>query len=119
MKWLVKADCLVEDGYVTWEIEADSFENAWDKAYGLARNSSVADEGAVEVEPLEEDKQLICDKLLEVLWLTRNLYDVESLGYDPEKETVTAVFLNGSVKVANVAMDSGTSMIRDIIAQIL
>ena len=118
MKWLVKADCLVDEGFVTWEIDADNCESAWDKAYGLARNSIVADEGTVEVEPLEEDKQLICDKLLEVLWLTRNLYDVESLGYNPEDETVVAVFSNGGVKVANVAMDSGTSMIRDIIAQI-
>lgn len=36
-----------------------------------------------------------------------------------QKKVVTATFLNGVEKHANVAMDSGTSMIRDIIAQIV
>lgn len=119
MKWLVKAGCLVDDGWVTWEVEADSLEEAEQKGYWKASYSSVADTGNIEIEPLEEDKQLICDKLLEVLWLTRNLYDVAQLSYDPEREVVEAMFRNGGIKTANVAADSGTSMIRDIISQIL
>lgn len=58
-----------------------------------------------------ENKQRICDLLLPALQ--------ETLDYDAEKEVVTATFLNGAEKHANVAMDSGTSMIRDIIAQIV
>ena len=119
MKWLVKADCLVDTGIITWEVEAESAEEAASEGYQLANHSGVADSGTIEVEPLEEDKQLICDKLLEVLWLTRGLYDVQELTYDAEKETVTALFSSGFTKVANVAMDSGTSLIRDVIGQIL
>ena len=119
MKWLVKAGCLVDTGVVTWEVEADSMEEAEDKGYTLARKSNVADSGDVTVQPLGEDKQLICDKLVELLHLTRNLYDVLELKYDPEKEAVTALFETGYTKTVNVAMDSGTSMIKDIIDHIL
>lgn len=119
MKWLVKADCLVDEGFVTWNVDANSPEEAEEKGYQLARKSSVADIGTIDVEPLEEDKQLICDKLLAVLQITRNLYDLIELQYNPEKEIVVAGFANGYTKTANVALDSGTSMIRDIIRQIL
>ena len=119
MKWLVKAGCLVDKGWVTTEIEADSAWEAEDKAYQWARKSSVADSGNVYVEPLEEDKQLICNKLLEALQLTRNLHDLEDLLYLPEKELVEAMFSSGYRKYANVAADSGTAMIIDIIKQIV
>lgn len=119
MKWLVKADCLVDEGYVTWEVEADSPEEAEWKGIALARKSNVADSGTVDIEPLEEDKQLICDKLLEVLQLTRGLYDVLELQYRPETETVVAGFASGFTKTANVAADSGIAMIRDILRQIV
>lgn len=66
-----------------------------------------------------EDKQRICSALAPVLRLTRNLYDLAYLHYDPETETVKATFLNGHTKTANVALDSGTAMIRDIIQQIV
>lgn len=66
-----------------------------------------------------EDKQCICNALVPVLRLTRNLYDLISLYYDPRTETVKATFLNGHTKTANVALDSGTAMIRDIIQQIV
>ena len=52
-----------------------------------------------------EDLQLICDLLTKTLRMTGNLSDLKKLDYN--------------VKTANVAADSGTSMIRDIIAQIL
>jgi len=66
-----------------------------------------------------ENKQEILDLLLPALQATRNLGDLVSLTYDSETEMVAAVFANGSSKLANVAMDSGTSMIRDVIKQIV
>lgn len=79
---------------------------------------------AKELEQLQEltsmeDKQRICSALAPLLRLTRNLYDLAYLHYDPETETVKATFLNGHTKTANVALDSGTAMIRDIIQQIV
>lgn len=68
-----------------------------------------------------EEKQKICDLLLPALQATRNLYDLKKLTYhrDGDRETVTATFRNGYDKHANVSMDSGTSMIRDIVKQIV
>lgn len=66
-----------------------------------------------------ENKELICKMLVPVLQNTRNLYDLIDLTYDPETEIVTALFRSGYTKKANVLMDSGTSMIRDIIKQIV
>lgn len=68
-----------------------------------------------------EDKQLICDLLFEALQATRELSDLEGLTYryiSAGNEIVEAVFPGGYVKVANVSMDSGIAMIRDIIKQI-
>jgi len=66
-----------------------------------------------------EDKQQILDLLLPALQATRNLSDLVSLRYDSAKDMVVAVFASGGVKMANVAMDSGTSMIRDVLKQIV
>lgn len=66
-----------------------------------------------------ENKQRICELLLPALQETRNLHDLANLTYDEEREMVIAEFTSGNVKRANVAMDSGTAMIRDIIYQIL
>lgn len=66
-----------------------------------------------------EDLQLICDLLTKTLKATGNLSDLKKLDYNRKTETVKATFENGSTKMADVAADSGTSMIRDIIAQIL
>lgn len=68
---------------------------------------------------MHEDKQKICDLLLPALQATRNLDDLINLQYDAEYELVQATFSSGFTKAANVAMDSGTSMIRDIIKQIV
>ena len=66
-----------------------------------------------------EDKQKICDLLLSVLQATHNLRDLEDLEYDPDNEKVIATFASGDIKRVNVALDSGTSMTRDIIGQIV
>lgn len=61
-----------------------------------------------------EDKQKICDLLLATLQATRNAHDLISLTYDGDRETVTATFVGGGKYIINVALDSGTAMIRDI-----
>lgn len=61
-----------------------------------------------------ENKIEICNQLCKALQLTYNASDLVSLDYDPEMEIVTVVFEGGSRKI-NVAMDSGTAMIRDIV----
>lgn len=118
MKYLATADSLVTDELIIWEIEADTPEEAWNKGFDLARNSNYAKEGSVIVRPLEEDKQAICDKLLEALQLTSNLHNLRYLKYLPYKEQVVAYFPGGN-KTVNVSADSGTAMIRDIIKGIV
>lgn len=63
-----------------------------------------------------EDKQKILDLLLPALQATRNLAD---LVYREDRELVYAKFASGNQKIANVAMDSGTALIRDVIEQII
>lgn len=83
----------------------DSQEEA--QAYADAINESAAEMSSV------------CTLLAPVLQRTRNLRDLESLEYDDEREMVYARFSNGGTKVVNVAMDSGTSMILDIVRRIV
>lgn len=66
-----------------------------------------------------ENKQAICNRLAYALMATRSFHDLAYLEYDPKTETVKAVFNSGYVKTANVCMDSGVAMIRDIIQQIV
>jgi hypothetical protein len=61
-----------------------------------------------------ENKQLICDLLLKACQATYHAADLVSFDYDAETEVVTATFENGYKRYANVAMDSGVAMIRDI-----
>lgn len=61
-----------------------------------------------------ENKQYICDLLLITLQATNNARDLVSLKYDREEEIVTATFESGGKRIINVAMDSGTAMVRDI-----
>ena len=68
---------------------------------------------------MREDKQKILDLLLPCLRATRNLSDLKELRFNAITETVDAVFENGHTKLVNVAMDSGTAMIKDIIKQIV
>ena len=68
---------------------------------------------------MNEDKQKILDLLLPSLQATRNLHDLIGLDYDEESETVIATFNNGYQKRVNVAIDSGTAMICDVIHQIV
>lgn len=66
-----------------------------------------------------ENIQKILDLLLPALQATHNLQDLINLKYDENKEIVEAIFSSNRKKYANVAMDSGTAMIRDLIRQIV
>ena len=61
----------------------------------------------------------ILDVLLPALQATRNLSDLVELEYREDRELVYAKFASGNQKIANVAMDSGTALIRDVIGQIV
>lgn len=64
-----------------------------------------------------EDKKAICKLLCKVLQKTRGASDLVSLDFDEDTEIVTAKFEGGERKI-NVAADSGTAMIRDIVNHI-
>lgn len=68
---------------------------------------------------MEENKQKILDLLLPALRETRNLHDLDNLEYFPGTGLVYATFKSGYTKIVNVAMDSGTAMIMDVIRQIV
>ena len=61
-----------------------------------------------------ENKQKICDLLLVTLQATSNAADVVAIVYDDSTEKVQVTFASGGHRNINVAMDSGTAMIRDI-----
>ena len=63
---------------------------------------------------LKEDKQEICSLLCRALQATINARDLVSLSYYLENEIVIACFKEGRTRQINVALDSGTTMIRDI-----
>lgn len=65
---------------------------------------------------MKEYKQAICDLLLVTLNATRDGRDVVSLDYikTDVSEEVVVTFENGHQKRVNVACDSGTAMIKDI-----
>ncbi len=65
-----------------------------------------------------EDKQKVCDLLCKTLMATRNHKDLECIDYNKDSETVTLFWQSGTHKTVNVAMDSGTAIIRDIMRNI-
>lgn len=67
---------------------------------------------------MEEDYQKICLYFMKALNLTSQYNDLVFLEYDKATEIVTATFCNGYQKHINVHMDSGSAMIRDIMAQL-
>ena len=63
---------------------------------------------------MNENKQIICDLLLKTCQATRGAADLVTFEFDKETEIVTATFASGGQRRINVACDSGTAMIRDI-----
>lgn len=66
----------------------------------------------------EEDKSKICELLLAALQATRSHSDMTELCYDPSTETVRIRWASGGTRTVNVAADSGTAMIKDIMRSI-
>lgn len=82
---------------------------------------------------MKEDKQKICDALLEVFKLTRERDNIVSIKYEKESSEVIDVdgrrievhsefanvlYVSGLLQQINVTADSGMAMISDIIQQI-
>lgn len=68
-----------------------------------------------------EDKKQICDLLTTLLQATRNGEDVAAINYerdDAGEEFATLVFKNGYKKKVCVTADSGTSLIKDVLANL-
>ena len=70
----------------------------------------------INISARKQTKQLILDKLAEVIRMTTAGDDLEALRYDPEKEVVHADFLcHYDLRQINVACDSDWAMIKDVI----
>lgn len=68
-----------------------------------------------------EDKQEICDLLLETLKATRGGQDIVNLIYaqvTPHEENVRVLYANGTHLNVNVSMDSGIGLVRDVMRRI-
>ena len=70
---------------------------------------------------MAEDKQKICDKLLETLRATRKFSDLINLEYVKEQydDFVIVTYGNGHRKKVTVTCDSGMAMIMDIMHHIV
>ena len=64
-----------------------------------------------------EDKARITKKLCELLRLTSQYYDIADMTYEHEgtKELVRVEFQGGGHTDINVALDSGSALIRDVL----
>lgn len=74
---------------------------------------------------MEEDKKMICEKLGELLKLTRAGEDIDRIEYSPEKDDAVVFYkscstsgLTYGIRVC-VEADSGIAMIQDIIRKVV
>lgn len=70
---------------------------------------------------MNENKQQVCEKLLELLNMTRAGEDIIALTYTKDEyneEYVTIHWANGYKQKVCVTADSGVAMIRDVMAAI-
>lgn len=82
---------------------------------------------------IKEDKQKICDALLEVFKLTRERDNIVSIKYEKDTselisgdgrhievygEFVNVLYVSGLLQQINVTADSGMALIRDVMEQI-
>lgn len=67
---------------------------------------------------MEENKELICEKLTETLKLTRQFSDLEGIALESNEETAVVHWNGGFESRVNVTCDSGSAMIRDILKAI-
>ena len=67
---------------------------------------------------MKENKQRILHFLCAAIQATRAGEDLIDLTLSDDRETVIAEFESGGIKKANVAMDSGWAMIKDVVNQL-
>ena len=65
-----------------------------------------------------ENKQAICDALTETLKLTRNCEDIIRIEYNPNTECALICCKGADPIPVNVACDSGTALILDIMRRL-
>lgn len=67
---------------------------------------------------MEENKVQICAQLTETLKLTRQFNDLEGIDLEDNEETAVVRWKGGFESRVNIACDSGSAMIRDILKAI-
>ena len=75
----------------------------------------------MEVEPMNEDKQTICDHLCKALRATNYGKDIVILTYAALSETeerVIVTYKSGYSKEINVSWDSGYALIKDVLKNV-
>ncbi|GEM_PF-5173416 len=75
---------------------------------------------------MNEDKSEICEKLGELLKLTRAGADIERIGYDEEHDCAAVYYKDEygcipsfGMRLLNTAGDSGAQLIADVLREIL
>lgn len=68
---------------------------------------------------MKENKALICEKLCELLKMTRYCEDIASIKLSDDACEARIEYTNGDVKPVNVGSDSGMMMISDILDAVL
>ena len=121
-QWKVEVNNIdKEKPMIEWIIAAPDEDTAASIGVTKAREDPNASDSNLWVEQLaldtegHEDKDEICRRLTDALIMTREYMDLEELAYDPATQHVTARFQGGSTKKIDVALDSGSAMIRDIL----
>ena len=120
MKFLASSNSLVDDSIITWEIEADSAEEAELKAIRMARKSPTADSGSIFVEQTEDDFQEVLDRLAKVLEATVNMQDVVSLIWDPERKEVAVSFMYAfEPTIVKIEAETAAEMIAELVSKLM
>lgn len=123
-QWTISAKNIKEgEPDIKWIIAAEDEDEAADIGFKKAEEDKNASKHSLGIDqyPLDtegrEDKEEITWRLFDALRMTREYMELASLEYtkDGYKEIVTATFEDGHTREINVALDSGSAMLRDIL----
>ena len=124
-KWEIKARSNKKEGeFIRWIIAAEDEDAAADKGFELAQSHPNAEKWSIFCDqyPLDtegkEDKEAITERLFDILHMTREFMELESLTYLKDQEKVVARFEDGREKRINVATDSGIQLIEDVMERL-
>ena len=124
-RWEIRARSNKKEGEIIyWVIAAENEDAAVDKGFELMRNhpdtkkwSIFCDQYPLDTEG-KEDKEEITNRLFDVLHMTREFMELETLIYLKDQEKVVARFEDGHEKKINVAADSGIQLIEDVMGRL-